>query len=151
MRYLLFFGFVSSAFAADIVPQEAYFLLVGANDKQFEACPSPVILKKDSLQTGAFLQNTYSGQKITVQKAAGNRHEFTVGSRSVTLTVISPTEIHWDERGLDKDFKGKLCRKAIYTTNSSTQEEIDSMVKEDETIPAGTEPVKKVPAKSKKK
>jgi hypothetical protein len=149
MRYLLFFALIPSVsgFAAtEIVPQEAFFLLVGGSDKQMTACPSPVEMKKGYFASGAFLKGTYPDQKIEVETPVGNRHRFLVGQKSIELTVISPAEIHWEERGVAKDFKGTLCKRAIYTTNAMSQEEIDTMVKEDETLPPGAEPAKKVKA-----
>ncbi|MGZ3695777.1 MAG: hypothetical protein ACXWQO_16880 [Bdellovibrionota bacterium] len=150
MLYLLFFALLApiGSMAAEIAPQEAFFLLVGPNDKQFAACPSPVEIKKDSLATGSFLKGSYPDQKIDVEKPVGNRHRYLVGQKSIELTVITPAEIHWEERGVTKDFKGNLCKRAIYTTNASSQEEIDSMVKEDETVPAGKEMPKSAPKSS---
>lgn len=130
---MLFTLFLSTlALAADSQPQEGFFLLVGGNEKQMEACPSPVMFKKDSLKTGAFLKAVYPEQKITVEKAAGSNYQYAVGGRSVSITLVSSTELQWNEKALASGFTGKLCQKAGYAPNSASQEELDSMIKDEE-------------------
>lgn len=121
---------------AEIAPQDAFFLLVGPSDKQMDSCPSPIKLRKDSMKTGDFLKATYLKMEVVKEKSAGETHLFKVGgNRIVEIKMISPTEMHWSERG-EKNFDGKLCKRAIYTPSSTSQEEIDTMIKEDETMPA---------------
>jgi hypothetical protein len=60
--------------------------------------------------------------------------------------VISDSEFQWDEKAA-KDFSGKLCKKAMYSTNAANQEQLDSMIPDEEIEDQGDEKTAKAVGK----